>query len=72
VLHVQNFGRAPGVSTELYYRFGLRVLPWPNLPSRLSASITNKLVASGISAQDPTSQRFVNHAVLALAVEVFL
>jgi hypothetical protein len=72
VLYVQRFGRAPGYDTELFYRAGLRVLPWVSRPHRLSAFVTNKLVASGELARQADPRRFVSSTVLALQVEVFL
>lgn len=72
VVYVQRFGRAPGASTETYFRAGLRLLPWPELPHRLSAYLTNKLVSSQLDADDPDPRRFVHPTVLGLDVEVFL
>ncbi|MBN1962016.1 MAG: hypothetical protein JW841_13805 [Deltaproteobacteria bacterium] len=72
VLFIRRFGRAPGIASDFYYRAGFRIFPWPNLPNRLSVAITNKLVASGLTAQNPNSERFVNQTVLNFAVEVFL
>ncbi len=72
VIYVPRFGRAPGSSTQIFYRGGVRIMPWEMLPHRLSASVTNKRVASAMYAQDPVSKRFVGAAVLTLEVEVFL
>jgi hypothetical protein len=69
---LSDFGRAPGAGAELFYRAGLRLLPWSGRAHRLSAFVTNKLVTSRQLAQQPAASRFTQSTVLALQAEVFL
>lgn len=72
VLYVPRFGRAPGTDAEVFYRAGLRVLPWVSRPHRLAVFLTNKLVASSDLARQADPRRFARSTVIALQVEVFL
>lgn len=47
----------PGSWTEGFYRGGLRLHPWPELPHRLSAVFTNKQVQTGRTMADSTDLR---------------
>ncbi len=61
-----------GNTLEDYYRFGLRLLPWPTLPHRLSAYFTNKQVSSATRATNPVYSRFAEGKYLLLELEAFL
>jgi hypothetical protein len=61
-----------GNSLEDYYRLGIRLLPWPTLPHRLSAYFTNKQVSSVTRATDPVYERFAEGKYLLLELEAFL
>ncbi|MEQ9497985.1 MAG: hypothetical protein RIT81_14035 [Deltaproteobacteria bacterium] len=71
VTYVQGH-RAPGQWVEVYYRFGLEVRPWPELPHRINAFITNKQVASDQFLTDPVRRRFEPGDYVVVEAEVFL
>jgi hypothetical protein len=72
VVYLPRGGRAPGVWHDIYYRAGFELRPWPDLPHRFNAFITNKLVASGRSAVEPSMERFVHDHLVLFEIEVFL
>lgn len=67
-----NGFRAPGRDTHLYYDAGLRYYPWPQLPHRLSASVTNKQAQVSWSVTDPVERRFAPGNFYVLKVEAYL
>lgn len=63
----------PGTLLDVYYRSGLRLYPYPNLPHRLSLLVTNKQVATPFFVTDPTPTLFVTTGhYIALMMEAFL
>lgn len=64
--------RAPGQWAEVYYRFGVEVRPWPELPHRINGFFTNKQVQSDLFIVDPVRNRFEPGDYIVIEAEVFL
>ncbi len=72
VVYLPRGGRAPGVVYNTFYRTGVEIRPWLDLPHRLRALFTNKLVQALDSAVDLDPRRFSHDPLVVLEVEVFL
>lgn len=72
VVYLDGWGLFPGHADRLYYKLGLRVEPWRGFPHRVSALVTNKQVASGISVTDSETRRFEDGHFYLLQFEAFL
>lgn len=72
VLYTPAGFRAPGTMLRLYYRAGLSVVPFPGLPHRLNAFVTNKQVRGGYYSVDPVLRRFDSGTFWALEAEAWL
>ena len=57
---------------QVYYRAGVQLQPWAELPHRFKAYVGNKFVASGFDATTPDARRFVHDPLVVLEVEVYL
>jgi hypothetical protein len=72
VVYTPDGFRAPGRALVGYYRAGVRVFPWPSLPHRLSAYVTNKQVQSGLDSSNEVARRFDRGTYCLFTVEAFL
>ena len=72
VLYTPDGFRAPGRRLVGYYRAGLRVLPWPGLPHRLSVYLTNKQVNSLYNSSYEVERRFDRGTYVLFTMEAFL
>lgn len=71
IFRLEGFGSGPGYVTRPYFRAGVEVYPWPDLPHRVTALITNKVV-NPILVNYPSAVLFADQKELALTIEVFL
>ena len=72
VVYAPDGFRAPGHALVGYYRAGLRILPWPGLPHRLSAYVTNKQVHSEYNSSSEVARRFDRGTYCLFTMEAFL
>jgi hypothetical protein len=71
IFDIAGFGSGTGYFVRPYFRAGVEVYPWPELPHRVTALVTNKVV-SPFRVEYPSSVLFADQKVLALTIEVFL
>jgi hypothetical protein len=64
--------RVPGTGARPFYDFGIRYRPWPGLPHRAGAFVTNKQVASERFVTDDVTRRFDPGLYYVLELEAYL
>lgn len=71
IFRMEGFGAGTGYFTRPYFRAGVEVYPWPELPHRVAALVTNKVV-DPVYFDEPSAVLFADLTELVLTVEVFL
>jgi hypothetical protein len=72
VIYTPDGFRAPGHKLLVTYRTGLRLFPWPGLPHRMGATITNKQTHSATDSNTEVLQRFDRGTYFLFTMEAFL